>query len=75
MIVRAEIDYRSPLSGDDEIDISVEALEFGKAKIILGQEMIRVSDEQVCAKVRLVTCCAKDGKVIPVPVEFRAIFE
>jgi len=74
LIARAEIDYKAPLTLDDEVDITVEVLETGRAKVILGQDMTRVSDGRLMARARLITCCASGGKVIPVPAEFLEIF-
>ncbi|MDQ2983679.1 MAG: acyl-CoA thioesterase [Actinomycetota bacterium] len=71
VIARIEIDFRSPVRMDDEIEISVRASRFGGKSFDLDYEL-RVGGEVVAAaKSVCVSFDYETGEAMPIPEDWR----
>lgn len=62
VVSRVEIRYKTPLLGMDEF-ICTLAIEKSGIKYIFHQEIIRISDQKVCAKGKIEVVCLINGKL------------
>jgi acyl-CoA thioester hydrolase len=56
-VVRLEIDYCSPAVLDDLVRVTTEVLEVGRTSFLLGQQVVRVSDNRVLASGKVTLVC------------------
>lgn len=62
VVSRVEIRYKTPLIGMDEFRCTV-ALERVGLKYVFSQEIIRLSDNKICAKGKIEVVCLVNGKL------------
>lgn len=63
VVSRVEIRYKVPLIGMDEFNCTVHRIERTGVKYIFHQEIIRVSDNAVCAKAKIEVVNLVNGKL------------
>jgi len=63
VVSRVEIRYKIPLLGMDQFICTIKHLERSGVKYIFHQEIIRLSDNAVCAKGKIEVVTVVDGKL------------
>ncbi|MDR2816166.1 MAG: acyl-CoA thioesterase [Proteiniphilum sp.] len=63
VVSRVEIRYKAPLVGMDEFNCTVRHIERSGVKYIFHQEIIRLSDNTVCAKAKIEVVNLVNGKL------------
>ena len=76
VVARTEVDFRSAVHLDDEIELSTEIVAMGKSSVRFRQQMRRLSEGRaeeapVCEALTVMVFSA-DGHSIPIPDDFRA---
>lgn len=73
VVARVEIRYKTPLFGMDEFICTVQRIERTGVKYVFHQEIIRPSDNAVCAKAKIEVVNLVNGKLSQ-PEVFDAAF-
>lgn len=63
VVSRVEIRYKAPLMGMDEFNCTVQRIEKTGVKYIFHQEIIRLSDNILCAKAKIEVVNLVNGKL------------
>ena len=76
VVARAEVDFRSALHLNDEVDVSTEVIALGKSSVRFRQRMLRLRDgkpeaEAACEALTIMVFSGGDGHSIPIPEDFR----
>ena len=71
-VVHVDLQYRSPVTYDDEVAIRVGLLEIRNASVTIGYELRAVAGDQLVAVARTtLACVGRDGKVKRLPDALR----
>ena len=71
-VVHVDLQYRSPVTYDDEVAIRVGLLEIRNASVTIGDELRAVAGDQLVAVARTtLACVGRDGKVKRLPDALR----
>jgi len=60
-VVRLEIDFRSPAQLDDLVRVETDLLHTGKTSFVMGQRLVRTSDNRLLAEGRITLVCVGSG--------------
>jgi acyl-CoA thioester hydrolase len=76
VVARTEVDFRSAVNLDDEIELSTELVALGKSSVRFRQQMRRLREGRpeaapACEALTVMVFSA-DGHSIPIPDDFRA---
>lgn len=74
VVRRIEADYLAPSRFEDVLEIETEILELSKARLTMGQRVMRGEVEVFRAKVTVV-CMTVEGKPQRLPAEIRALLQ
>jgi acyl-CoA thioester hydrolase len=72
VVVRAELDYRFPLSSGDRFLVGVNFLRESRLKFVFQQEIIRLPDERPILSARIIGTALNERGRPFVPAEFAA---
>ena len=75
VLVRAEIDFVRPLVSGNKFEVSVDGSLQSRTRIEVKQELFRLPDRQLCARLKGVVTAIKPGSRPFVPPELAALFE
>ncbi|MFA4911427.1 MAG: YbgC/FadM family acyl-CoA thioesterase [Desulfobacteria bacterium] len=68
IVVRAEVDYRSPARYNDVLDITTTVSEIARASFIMEYTVLRKEDEKLLASgMTRLACINKNGKPVRIP--------
>jgi acyl-CoA thioester hydrolase len=75
VLVRTEIDFKSPLKNGDEFIVTSKLEPMGRIRFVSFQQVIRKADQKIAAEGKnIATCiCAATGRPV-IPEELRTIF-
>jgi acyl-CoA thioester hydrolase len=62
VVVRIEIDYRFPLRSGDRFTVRSLIGREGRLKTVFNQDIIRLPDEKLIARARVVGACLQNGR-------------
>jgi len=60
-VVRLEVDFRSPAQLDDLVRVETELLQAGRTSFVMGQRLVRTSDNRLLAEGRITLVCVGNG--------------
>jgi 4-hydroxybenzoyl-CoA thioesterase len=76
VVARTEVDFRSALQLDDEVELSTEVVAMGRSSVRFRQQMRRLRDgraeEAPACEALTVMVFSAGGRSIPIPDDFRA---
>ncbi len=64
VVIRAEIDYKSPLRPGDSFIVQLKMAKQGRLRIIFRQEILRKADQKLMISARITTVLTRNGKPI-----------
>lgn len=64
VVIRAEIDYKSPLRPGDGFIVQLKMAKQGRLRIIFRQEILRKADQKLMISARITTVLTRNGKPI-----------
>ena len=68
IVVRAEVDYKSPARYNDVLDITTTVSEIARASFIMGYTVLRKEDGKLLASgMTRLACINKNGKPVRIP--------
>lgn len=60
-VVRLEVDFRSPAQLDDLVRVETELLQAGRTSFVMGQRLVRTSDNRLLAEGKITLVCVGSG--------------
>jgi len=76
MVIRVEIDYKSPLKSGDHFVCKVNTGREGNLKFIFFQDIYRLSDQKLIIKAKVTAACINNKTGRPVaPTELITVFD
>lgn len=66
VLVRSEIDFKSPLKAGDEFIVSSKFEPVGKVRVVFFQQVLRKSDQKVMASAKNIIACVSVASGRPV---------
>ena len=76
MVIRIEIDYKSPLKSGDHFVCKVNTAREGNLKFIFFQDIYRLSDQKLIIKAKVTAACINNKTGRPVaPAELVTVFD
>ncbi len=64
VVVRIEIDYKSPLRSHDRFVVRTGVTKDGMLKVVCNQDIYRIPDEKPIARARVVTAALQNGRPV-----------
>ena len=64
VVVRAELDYKYPLTSGDSFTVCVNVEKKGRTRLVFYQDIFRLPDEKLICKALIYVVCLKSGKPI-----------
>lgn len=64
VVLRAEVDYKSPLKPGDEFIVRLKMAKKGYLRLIFNQEIIRKSDCKLMVVAKIITVLTRQGKPV-----------
>ncbi len=64
VVIRAEIDYKSPLRPGDSFIVQLRMAKQGRLRIIFRQEIMRKSDQKLMISARITTVLTRKGRPV-----------
>lgn len=69
MVIKAEMEYKYPLRGDDEFYVKMDVQKKGSLKILFIQDIYRKEDDKLVLKGIVTACCVNNKTGRPVAPE------
>lgn len=73
VVIRAELDYKYPLSGGDDFYVTVEMVRESKIKIAFNQEIFRKEDDKLVLKAKIIATALNERGRPKIPAELDII--
>jgi acyl-CoA thioester hydrolase len=64
VVIRAELDYKSPLRPGDDFIVSLKMAKHGKLRIIFNQQIIRKKDKKLMVAARITAVLTKNNRPV-----------
>lgn len=76
VVIRIEIDYKSPLKSGDQFVCKLNTAREGNLKFIFYQDIFRLSDNKLIIKAKVIAACINNKTGRPLaPVELTELFD